>query len=134
MSTPNLSIELQGILAVSNQLAQIPPYIVNYDFGNPTCSATVQVFEPFFQAQTTGGSITLPVSPAFVVIVQNLSQTGALLNVIVTPAGGAPQTYKYGQGGIFVHFDPLETGGGITALTIQSVAAGPLPAMVFVGG
>lgn len=134
MSTPNLFIELQAILAVSNQLSQIPPYIVNFDFGNPTQSATQSFFDPFFQAANPGPTtVNLPASPAFTVLIQNISQTGQVLIVNATPAGGSSQAYRIGQGGVWMYFDPLETGTGITALTLAG-AASTTPAMVFVGG
>lgn len=131
---PNLSIELQAILAVSNQLSQIPPYIVNFDFLNPTQSATGSFFDPFFQAANPGPTaVPLPAATVFSVLIQNLSQTGQVLIVNVTPTGGASQAYRLGQNGIWIYFDPLETGTGITALTLAGAAAGITPAMVFVG-
>jgi hypothetical protein len=133
VSTPNLFIQLQAILAVSNQLNQIPPYIVNYDFGNPQQSATVELFEPFFQATTGGVAVALPVSPAFAVMVQNISSGSTLLRVTHTPTGQAASQCTLGPGGIFCYFDRTETGGGITALTLTGIAA-TCPAMVFVGG
>lgn len=132
MSTPNLFIQLQAILAVSNQLNQIPPYIVNYDIGNPQQSATAELFEPFFQATTGGVSVPLTGSPVFTVFVQNL-HASALLRVTVTPTGQAAQPYTIGPGGVWIYFDPLETGGGITAITLAGIAS-TVPAAVLVGG
>jgi hypothetical protein len=133
VSTPNLFIQLQAILAVSNQLNQIPPYIVNYDFGNPQQSATVQLFESFLQAVTAGVTLQLPQATVYCVLVQNISSSGTLLRVTHTPSGQAASQCTLGQNGIFCYFDPTETGGGITALTLTGIAA-TCPAMVFVGG
>jgi len=132
LSSPNLFIQLQAILTVSRQAIQTPPYIVNYDFGNPRQSATVELFESFFQATTLGVGVTLPTSPVFAVLVQNLASTG-VLQVAHTPAGGSASTCTLGPGGVFIYFDPAESGGGITAVTLTGVLS-TIPAMVLVGG
>ena len=132
MSTPNLFIQLQAILAVSKQLNQIPPYIVTYDFGNPQQSATAELFEPYFQATTGGVVVPLTAATIFTAFVQNLHAT-ALLRVTVTPTGQSAQPYTLGPGGMWIYFDPLETGGGITALTLTGIVS-TVPAAVLVGG
>lgn len=132
MSTPNMNVELQAILTVTDNLLTPPPYTDNYDFQNPTCGATNLLKLPFFQATTGGAAVTLPASPVFFIFVQNLSSSGALLHVTHTPTGGSASTCSIGQGGVVILYDPLETGGGFTALTLTGIG-GTVPAFVMVG-
>ena len=127
----NIIAELQAVLTISNNLMSPPPYIGNFDFGNPTLNAN-SFFSDVFLAITGGVSIALPGSPVFCVIVQNISTSGQVLQVAVTPTGGSAQTYSYGPSGMFVHIDPNETGAGITALTLTGVG-GTVPAFVSLG-
>jgi hypothetical protein len=122
---------LQAVLNVSNLNVTPPPSINTWDFRNPTLQGTVSLFEPFFQATVGGVAVTLPASPAHLILIQNLS-TSAVLSVTVTPNGQAASTSTYGPNGVCILFDPAGSGGGFTALTLTGIA-GTVPAMVFVG-
>ena len=131
---PNLSIELQAFLAVANLANPIPPYIVTYDFGNPTLQGTSSYFDPYFQATTGGVAVPLPATPVFCVFIQNVTSTAVILQIAVTPTGGAPQNYLLGQQGLWMYSDPSETSGdGISAITLTGLVS-TASAMVFVGG
>ena len=131
MPTPNIIIELQAILTASNNLVLPPPYIANFDFGNPTLGATSYYQEPFFQALVGGSAVPLPAATVFLIAVQNLHAT-ALLHVTHTPTGQAASTCSIGPGGLVILFDTLETGGGFTALSLTGVGS-TVPAFVMVG-
>jgi hypothetical protein len=132
MSTPNINCILQGILAVTNNLAPNAPQVASIDLQNPTLNGTVFFYEQYLQATTTGVGQGMPgpAGKAFVVLVQNLSTTSEL-QVTVTPTGGTPTTFTYGPGGVFIHFDPTEDGTGISALTLTGVG-GTVPCSVLV--
>jgi hypothetical protein len=131
LPTPNILVELQAILTASNNLVAPPPYIANFDFGNPVLGATSYYQEPYFQATTGGVAVPLSAATVFLIAVQNL-HASALLHVTHTPTGQAISTCSIGPGGIVIFFDPLETGGGFTALTLTGVGS-TVPAFVMVG-
>ena len=131
MTTPNTNVELQAIVTASNNLITPPPYIANFDFGNPTLGATSYFQEPYFQATTGGVAVALPASPVFFILIQNLHAT-AILRVTVTPTGQAASASTCGPGGVVIFFDPLEIGGGFTALTLTGLSV-TVPAFVMVG-
>jgi len=131
MSTPNINVELQAILTATNNLITPPPYIANFDFGNQTLGATSYYQEPFFQALVGGSAVPLPAAKVFFIAVQNLS-TASVLQVTHTPFGAAASTCSVGPGGMVIFFDPLETGGGFSALTLTGIG-GTVSAFVMAG-
>jgi hypothetical protein len=131
MPGTNISLILQTILAATNNLASNAPQVVNFDFANPTLIGTDFYYNPFVQAPTTGQAITLPASPVFAILVQNQSTSG-ILQVAYTPTGQASTISTIGPAGVVILFDPLETGGGWTALTLTGIG-GTIPAAVLVG-
>ncbi len=131
MPTPNALIELQAILTASNNLVAPPPYIANFDFGNPTLGATSYYQEPYFQAVSGGSAVPLPFAKVYFIIVQNLSAT-ASLQVTHTPFGSSASSTIYGPGGLCILFDTSETGQGFSALTLTG-QGGTVQAFVMVG-
>lgn len=117
MATPNVQVILQSILTATNNLVSPAPYIANFDFQNPTLNANTIFYDPYFQATGGGASVALPASKVFLLAVQNLS-TGAALTVTVTPFGGAASPIILGPGGVYIYFDPSETGQGISTVTL----------------
>lgn len=128
MATPNIQVILQGILVATNNLVSPAPYIANFDFQNPTLNATSMFYDPFFQSLAGGSAVSLPAGKVFLVAVQNLSTT-VNLTVTVTPFGGAASPIILGPAGVYVYFDPTETGQGISALTLTG-AGSTVPAFV----
>jgi hypothetical protein len=117
VATSNIQIILQSILTATNNLVSPAPYIANFDFQNPTMNAATFFYDPYFQAQGGGASVALPAAKVFLVAVQNLS-TLAGLTVTVTPFGGAPSGILLGPGGVYIYFDPTESGQGVSAVTL----------------
>ena len=101
MPTPNLIVTLQAILSATNNLVSPPPYIANWDFGNPTLGATTFYQDPYFQALVGGSSVPLPLlgGKVFLIAVQNLSPS-AILQVTHTPFGAAASTCSVGPNGV----------------------------------
>ena len=128
MATPNIQVILQGILTATNNLVSPAPYIANFDFQNPTLNATSMFYDPFFQATVGGVAVSLPAAEVFLVAVQNLDVVHNL-TVTVTPFGGAASPITLGPGGVYVYFDPTETGQGISAVTLTGITA-TVPAFV----
>jgi hypothetical protein len=130
---PNIQAILQGILTATDNTQSPAPFVVNFDFQNPTLNATTDYFDAFFQALTTGSNVPLGVGGgalSFCLIVINRSLTNNL-QITVTPTGGvAAIVGTIGPGGVFVVFDPPETGLGWTALTLTGIGA-TVPATVF---
>lgn len=131
MPGTNISLILQTILAATNNNASNAPQVVNFDFANPTLTGTDFYYNPYVQATTGGVSIPLPASPVFAILVQNKSASGTL-QVAYTPTGASSTISTIGPNGCIILFDPLETGGGWTALTLTGVG-GTQPAAVLVG-
>jgi hypothetical protein len=131
MPTPNIQVVLQAILSATDNLISPPPYIANFDFGNPTLGATNIFFDPYFQALAGGSAVALPAAKVFLIAVKNQSAT-AVLTVTVTPFGGAASSVNLGVGGAYIVIDPAETGTGFSALTLTGVG-GTVPAMVLAG-
>jgi hypothetical protein len=139
MSSPNINLILQATLAVLNVQVSPSVQMAVMDFSNPTLPSGAAVatgglqfsYDAFFQALNTGSSFPLPASKVFAILVQNLSPT-AVLQVAHTPFGGSASTSSYGPGGVFVVFDPTETGVGFSALTLTGVG-GTVPCQVLVG-
>jgi hypothetical protein len=75
-----------------------------------------------------GVSVSLPAAKVFLVAVQNLDVVHNLI-VTVTPFGGASSPITLGPGGVYVYFDPTETGQGISAVTLTGITA-TVPAFV----
>jgi hypothetical protein len=130
MPTPNVNLILQAVLAATNNLLSPAPQIATFNLGNPTLGATQFFYEPYFQALVGGSAVSLPATKIFAIIVQNLSPT-AVLSVTHTPFGAAASTSTLGPNGVCIFFDPLETGGGFSALTLTGVG-GTVPAAVLV--
>ena len=122
MATPNMLVILQGIVTLTNNLVSPAPYIANFDLQNPTLNATTVFYDPYFQATTGGVSVPLPAAKVFGLIIQNLSTTNNL-TIDVTPFGGSLDPITLGPGGVFIYFDPTETGQGISAVTLLGVGA-----------
>ena len=135
MATPNINAILQMVLNLANNQVSPAAFIANYDFSDPTLGCTATLYEPFLQAVNTGlGTVVqLPVATCYAVVVQNLSQTGASMQVNWTPSGTPGTACLLGPGGVFAYIDPTKMGSGITALSIEGVG-GTVPAFVFVGG
>lgn len=136
MATPNLQMILQGIFAVMNNQVSPAVQIITLDLGNPTLPSgatggTSFFFDPCFQALAGGSVVTLPASPVFAIVVQNLSPT-ANLQVTHTPAGGAASSVTYGPGGVCILFDPSEAGTGFSDLSLMGVG-GTVSAALLVG-
>jgi hypothetical protein len=134
--TPNLNIILQAVIAIMNNQVSPTVQIGTFDFGNPTLPSgatggTAFFFEPYFQCPIAGSNVLFPISPAYLIAVQNLSPT-ANLQIQHTPNGSVSNTAIYGPGGVFIAFDPKESGSGFTILTLTGIG-GTVPAMVLVG-
>ncbi len=133
MATPNIQAILQGILTATDNTQSPPPYVTNVDFQNPTLNATFDYLERFFQALTTGSAVPIGVGGgalSFCLIVINRSATNNL-QITVTPTGGAAAIVgTIGPGGVFVVFDPTESGLGWTTLTLTGIGA-TVPATVY---
>lgn len=136
MPTPNIQIILQAIAAVTNNLLSNAPQIITFDFNSPTLPSgaglgTGVYYEPYFQAASIGSAVSLPAASVFAILVQNLSLT-ANLTITYTPTGGAAASVTLGPSGMFILFDPSETGTGFSALTLTGVG-GTVSAAVLVG-
>jgi hypothetical protein len=131
---PNIQAILQGILTATDSTQSPAPFIVNLDFQNPTLNATTDYYDGFFQALTTGSIVPLGVGGgalSFCIIVINRSTTPNNLQIELTPTGGASALAgTIGPGGVFVAFDPTESGLGWTALKLTGLGA-TVPATVF---
>jgi hypothetical protein len=125
----NLSVILSANLTVTDTSLSPSPTIDSRSFNNPTLVATVTFANNFFQC--TGATVVaLPAATVWVVYVKNLD-AAANLTVIYTPAGGVASNMLLVPGGIFLYFQPTETSGGITALTLTP-SAGTISADVYV--
>lgn len=128
---PNLSIVLSANLTASDTTLSPSPTIVSRSFNNPTLSATVSFYDPFFQAAAGGSVVTLPAATCWIAFVKNLD-AAANLTVAWTAVGAAgSSTMLLVPGGIFVYFQPSEGAGGFTAMTLTA-SAGTINTEVFV--
>lgn len=123
MSTPNVNIIFQGLVALVNNLIQNAPQLGVFDFNNPTLGATSYFHDPFFQAPTSLTAIPIPASKVYCIMVQNVS-VSTNLTVVYVPFGGSATTCILGPGGVLVLFDPTEqSAGGFTALSLAGVGS-----------
>ena len=125
----NLSVVLAATVTVSDTTLSPSPTIVSRSLNNPTLAATVDFANNFFQC--TGATVvTLPAATVWVVYVKNLDGA-ANLTVTYTPLGGVASNMLLVPGGVFLYFQPSETAGGITALTLTP-SAGTTSADVYI--
>lgn len=133
MSTMN--VLLSGLFSVTDTTLTPSPEIINRQLNDPTLAATTSFYDPFFQTINGTKTINLPAATVWVAYVRNLSSSGNM-TLNFTPAGGSTQTVVLvagataGAGGIFLYFQPAETAGGITAMSITAAAV--LPACILV--
>lgn len=139
MSTPNINCILQAVLAAQNNLISPPPQIATFDFGNPTFPAAGLIFEPYFQVGTSVIVPSLPASPLYALLVQNLSLT-ASVNLSVTPNGSSITTVVLGPGtstvpgDLFFYWSPSKINtGGLTLVELQASANGTPVALIMAG-
>jgi hypothetical protein len=118
---PNLSVLLNATLSATDTTLSPSATIVTRNLNNPTLSATVVFYDPFFQAAAGGSVVTLPAATVWIVYVKNLD-AAANLTVSFTPTGGGAETCILVPGGVFLYFQPTEGAGGITALTLTASA------------
>lgn len=132
----NMNFLLSGLISVTDTTLSPSQEIVNRQFNDPTLPIISQYYEPFFQTIIGTKTVPLPAATVWAVYVRNLSGSGNI-TLNVTPTGGAPQAYVLlagltaGAGGMFIYFQPAESAGGITALTITAAAV--LPVCILVG-
>jgi hypothetical protein len=107
-------------------------YRVNSAIGDITLNANEASYQSFLPVATAGTALTLPTTTIWVVYVKNLD-AAATLTVQVQPTGGALPSAANSPvlppGGVYIYWAPLETSGGITAVTLKS-SAGPTAAEV----
>lgn len=98
-------------------------YRVNSPVGNITLTGTVASYESFAQIAAAGTALTLPAATVWVVYVKNLD-TVETLTVQVQPTGGALPSAANSPvlppGGVYVYWAPVETSGGVIAVTLKS--------------
>ena len=87
-------------------------------------AATVEFYEPYFQALSTGSALVLPAATIFAACITNKSTT-ANLTITYTPFGGSPiSPPPILPGGFWAYFQVTESGGGgITAMTLTGAGA-----------
>ena len=107
-------------------------YRVNSAIGSITLAANEASYQSFAPIATAGTALTLPAATIWVVYVKNLDAV-ATLTVQVQPTGGALPSAANSPllppGGVYIYWAPLETSGGIIAVTLKS-SAGPTAAEV----
>lgn len=109
---------------------------VNSSLGNPTLGGSESTYIDFLPIATTPGTtITLPAATIWCLSVRNLGGINASpsgnIQVQLTVTGGvqfaAASSPLILPNGVFVYWNPAETAGGITAVTlIASVANTPV--------
>lgn len=125
----NLSVILSATLTVTDTTLSPSPTIVSRSFNNPTLTATVAFYDPFFQC-TGATTVNLPAATCWIAYVKNLD-AAANLTVAWTAVGAAgSSTMLLVPGGIFAYFQPTEGAGGFTAMTLTP-SAGTISAEVF---
>ena len=128
MAGPNLNVIVSANITVQDIAGSTTP--INRNLGNPTLGATVNYFDAYFQAASTGTAVPLP-GTCYFIYVQNLSAS-ANLTVSWTPSGSAASSIILGPGGYISYMDPSETvgtNGGISAMTLTGTG-GTVPAYV----
>ena len=107
-------------------------YRVNSAIGSITLAANEANYQSFAPSATAGTALTLPAATIWVVYVKNLDAV-ATLTVQVQPTGGALPSAANSPllppGGVYIYWAPVETSGGIIAVTLKS-SAGPTAAEV----
>jgi hypothetical protein len=123
----NLSIILQAQWVTTDTTLSPSPQIITRQLNNPSLAATTEYYDPFFQTINGTKVVPLPAATVWLVYVRNLSNT-TNITVNHTPTGQPSSSSilvagaTAGNGGIFLYFQPAETAGGITALTITCSA------------
>ncbi len=118
-----LNIVFTMELAVANTTISTTP--LNDVPGNLTLAATTVYWNPAFQAAITATTVPLPPTTTggvCVVYVKNLDPTNNL-TVTYTFAGGSPTNVILIPSGVFLIFQPTETGEGISALSLTATSA-----------
>ena len=127
----NLSTLLSASFIISDTTLSPSPQIVTRSLNNPTLAATVVFYDPFFQASNAGSAVTLPSATCWIAYVKNLD-AAATLTVAWTAVGAAgSSTMVLVAGGVFIYFQPVETAGGFTAMTLTA-SAGTISAEVLI--
>jgi hypothetical protein len=107
-------------------------YRVNSPVGNITLVGSEASYQSFAAIATAGPALTLPATTIWVVYVKNLD-AAATLTVQVQPTGGALPSAANSPvlppGGVYIYWAPVESSGGITAVTLKS-SAGPTAAEI----
>jgi hypothetical protein len=111
----NLSVVLSASLTVADTSLSPAPTIVSRSFNNPTFAATTVFYDPFF---VSPGTVNLPAATVYVVRVRNLNGAGNLTVAFTPVGGGAASSFVLIPGAEFNLFEPANTGGGITALSL----------------
>ena len=111
--------------------------LVSSSAANPSAKAMAAFYEAYRQTSTTPDSVSIPVSPFYVVYIRNLSAS-ADLSVTLTPAGGSAWASPViinpaGIFTVFQNYTTTPTTGGFTALTLLS-SSGICPCEVFLAG
>jgi hypothetical protein len=133
MSTPNIQAILQANLSATNNLRTPPPYIVNFDFANPTFAATTLFYEPYFLASTTGSAVQLPATTCYLLAVLNLSSSISL-GVTITPTLQPVTTFVLGPGDPLIIMNPSKAvGTGFTTLLLSAGTSPNCPCMLCIG-
>lgn len=119
MANINVSLNSASI-QVLDQASNL--FRVNSVVGTITLAATASFYDAYLQAGSGAGTVlTLPAAQIWVVYVKNLhaSQT---LTVQLTVIGGvqisAANSPILPPGGVFMYWNPVETAGGITGVTL----------------
>lgn len=123
----NLNVVLGLNMQVVDNTATTTP--VNSVNPGITLGATDQSYYRYLQV-TTGG-ITLPLTNATVWVLYVRNMGTNVVTVAYTPTSGSPQSINLcpvtnGYGGVFLYFNTVETGNGITAVTLTA-AGGTTP-------
>lgn len=112
-------------------------YRVNSPVGTITLSANTSSYDSFgLIASGAGTVLDLPQTTIWVAYVKNLD-AAANLTVQVQVTGGALQTAVNSPilppGGVWMYFTPVETAGGIIAMTLVSSVGGTAAEILLAG-
>lgn len=118
---PNLSVLLSSQISITDTTLAPSPTIITRSLNNPTLAANTCFYDPFFQTINGTAAVNLPATPIYVLYVKNLSAAGNI-TLNYTPNGGASTSVVLQPGGLFLYFQPAETAGGITAVTLTATA------------
>lgn len=127
-----LNVVLTMDLAVANTTLSTTP--INDAPAPLTLAATTVYYNPAFQAGTSPTTVPLPPTATggvCVAYVKNLDPTNNL-TVTYTWGAGSPTSIVLIPSGVFMIFQPTETGQGISALSLTATAA-TINAEVFLG-